>query len=105
MIKSKKVAEAIRLLRKAAKPRRIILFGSYARRRATAASDVDFLVVEQHVRNVVAEMVRLRRLLSPLRIPVDVLVVSERQFAEWSDTPGNILHEAASRGKVVYEAA
>jgi len=105
VIDAKRVAEAVKVLRKAANPRRIILFGSYARGRATTASDVDFLVVESSVRNVVAEMVRLRRLLSPLRIPVDVLVVSERQFARWSDTPGNILHEAASEGKVVYEAA
>jgi hypothetical protein len=36
---------------------------------------------------------------------VDVVVVSARQFAEWSGTPGNVLHAAAIEGKVVYEAA
>ena len=51
------------------------------------------------------EMVRLRRVLSPLRIPVDLLMVSEKVFREWSDTPGNILYEAASEGRVLYEAA
>jgi hypothetical protein len=40
-----------------------------------------------------------------MRIPVDVLVVSREQFDEWSDTPGNVLHEAAAEGKVIYEAA
>jgi len=105
MVNARTIARAVEVLRKAARPERIILFGSHASGRATADSDVDFLVIERRVRNVVAEMVRLRRLLSPLRIPVDVVVVSARQFAEWSDTPGNVLHAAVVEGKVVYEAA
>jgi predicted nucleotidyltransferase len=105
MIDEATIARAVEILRKAAHPQRIILFGSYARGRAGPDSDVDLLVVERHPKNVMSEMVRLRRLLSPLRIPVDVLVVGERHFEEWSDTPGNVLYEAASEGKVVYEAA
>jgi hypothetical protein len=50
-------------------------------------------------------MVRLMRVLSPLRIPADVLVVSRQDFADWSDTPGHILFEAARDGVVLYEAA
>jgi uncharacterized protein len=105
MIDAKTLSRAVEVLRRAAKPRCIILFGSFADGRATDSSDLDFLVVESRVGNVMAEMVRLRRLLSPLRIPVDVIVVSQRHFAEWSDTPGNVLYEAAVKGKVVYEAA
>jgi predicted nucleotidyltransferase len=105
MIGPKTISKAVELLRKGAKPRKIILFGSYARGGATARSDLDFLVIEDTVRDVAAEMVRLRRLLSPLRVPADVLVVSERQFSDWADTPGNVLHEAAVEGRVVYEAA
>ena len=87
MITREVIAEAVALLRKGARPCKIILFGSYARGRPRADSDVDFLVIEDRVRNIPAEMVRLRRLLSPLRIPADVIVVSRRQFAEWSDVP------------------
>ncbi len=50
------------------------------------------------------KMVRLRRVLSPLLIPADVLAVSERTFQDWADTPGNILDEAAREGWVLYEA-
>jgi len=99
------IAKAVDVLQQAANPRRIILFGSYACGRADADSDVDFLVVEERVSDIAGEMVRLRRLLSPLRMAVDVLVVSEQLFNEWRDTPGNVLHEAATTGKVVYEAA
>jgi hypothetical protein len=51
------------------------------------------------------ETVRLRDVLSPLRIPVDVLVVSEKSFNEWKDAPGTVIYEAAVEGKVVYGSA
>jgi predicted nucleotidyltransferase len=105
MISGSKIQEAVELLREAGHPSRIILYGSYARGTAHEDSDLDFLVVMSVVRDRRMEMVRLRRVLSPLRIPVEVLVVSEKVFREWSDTPGNIFYEAAKEGRVLYEAA
>jgi predicted nucleotidyltransferase len=105
MIDEATITKAVELLRGAALEAKIILFGSYARGDVTEESDLDFLVIERAVADRVAEMVRLRRVLSPLRIPVDVVVVSERMFCDWSDTPGNVLYEAAVEGRVVYEAA
>lgn len=37
-----------------------------------------------------AESVRLRRLLSPLHMPMDLLVIGEADFQYWSDIPGNV---------------
>lgn len=105
MIPGSKIQEAVRLLREAGHPRRIILYGSYGRGTPHDDSDLDFLVIMPVIRDCRMEMVRLRRVLSPLRIPVDLLVVSEKAFREWSDTPGNILYEAAREGRVLYEAA
>jgi predicted nucleotidyltransferase len=99
------IAKAVELLRAAADPQRIILFGSYARDHADPGSDLDLLVVERQVANAAAEMVRLMRVLSPLRIPADVLVVSQQEYVKWCDTPGHVLFEAAKWGKVLYEAA
>jgi len=50
-------------------------------------------------------MVRLRDVLRPLQIPVDVLVVSRKTYEEWADTPGTVLYEAAKQGKVFDAAA
>jgi predicted nucleotidyltransferase len=105
MVDESVIHRAAELLGQAAPGSTVILFGSYARGKPKDESDVDFLVVEPQVSSQVDEMVRLRRVLSPLRIPVDVLVVSREHFDHWRDTPGNVMYEAAVEGKVVYEAA
>ena len=105
MISNRTIQEAVDILRKAADPVKIMLFGSYAQGRPSEDSDLDILVIERDVQTRRKEMVRLRRLLRPLRIPVDIIVVSEKDFNEWADTPGNICHEAASEGRVMYEAS
>ncbi len=98
------LARLTELLVEAAHPKRIILFGSEGRGDATDDSDVDVLVVEQHVADRMAEMVRLSRLVRTLKMPVDLLVVSEEKFQYWRDTPGNVYFEAAAEGQVLYEA-
>jgi len=93
------------LLVEAARPKRIIMFGSQARGEAGEASDLDVMVVEELVSDRAAEMVRLNRLLRTFEIPVDLLVVSLEKFNYWRDTPGNVYFEAATEGEVLYEAA
>jgi len=51
------------------------------------------------------EMVRLRRVLLPLRIPVDLIVVSEQEVHEWGDLPGTALYPALNEGRVLYDAS
>ena len=77
------VQKAVELLKAAAAPSRIILFGSYARGDARENSDLDFLVTKPVVTARRREMVRLSDVLRPLRLPADVLVVSDRVFEEW----------------------
>jgi len=83
----------------------VILFGSYARGQADPESDLDFVVVEPVVNDAFGEMVRLREVLRPLRIAVDVLVVSAKTFEEWRDTPNTVIYEAAREGKVYEQVA
>lgn len=58
------------------------------------------LVVEPELTARRKEMVRLRDVLRPLRIPADVLVISDKTFDEWAKIPGTILFEAAQEGRV-----
>lgn len=105
MIKENVIRKAARLLTQAAPGSKIILFGSQARGEDRADSDLDFLVVEPKVSARRAEMVRLRNVLRPLRVPVDMLVVSEKVFEEWRDTPNTVIYEAAREGRLLNEMA
>lgn len=101
LISQPTIQSAAELLLEAAPGSTVILFGSYARGDAGPDSDVDFLVVEPQVPAWRTEMVRLRDVLRPLRIPVDVLVVGRDRFHEWSQRPGSVYHDAATEGQVL----
>jgi len=100
-----RITQLTEMLREAARPTRIILFGSRASGWSDSRSDIDVLVVERGVKNRVAEMVRLGRVISPLRMPVDLLVVDEEAYEYWSEVPGNVYYEAHKKGTALYEAA
>ena len=105
MISAETINSVVRTLVEAANPTKVILFGSYARGDARDDSDIDFLVVERRVVSKRDEMVRLRRLLRPFRIPVDVIVVSEAEFNDWAHLSGTVLHWANTEGKLLHEAS
>ena len=96
---------AVQRLVASAHPTKVILFGSYARGQATEDSDLDLLVVERNVASKLHEMVRLREAVGSIGIPVDILVYSEQELAEWGHLPGTTLYWALKEGKVLYEAA
>jgi predicted nucleotidyltransferase len=105
MISAETIEKAVRTLAEAVNPTKIILFGSYARGDADDDSDIDLLVVEPNVTSKRDEMVRLRGLLRPFRIPVDVIVVSEEEFNDWAHIAGTVLYWASREGKILHEAA
>ena len=105
MVSAETINKLVHTLVEAAKPTKVILFGSYARGDAHDDSDIDLLIVEQHVVSKRDEMVRLRRLLRPFRVPVDLIVVSEAEFNDWSPLVGTALYWASTEGKLLHEAA
>jgi len=103
MVTKEQIRRAVEILVREARPERVILFGSYARGEAGPDSDLDLLVVEREVPRRQAEMARLRRALSPLRIPADILVADVNQLSSsWADFPGSYLYDALREGQVLY---
>jgi predicted nucleotidyltransferase len=96
-----KIADRIAALEK---PEKIILFGSYARGEQTNDSDLDFLVVKKHVDNFINDMVRIRDIVGPVGLGVDVLVYNEEDFEERKDWISSTVYWANKEGKVLYEA-
>ena len=89
----------------ALQPRRIVMFGSRARGEARADSDVDLLVI---VGNGVDPSWAGRegyRALGMHKTPVDLIVLTEAEFAGRSQLPWTVAAAAAREGIVVYECA
>ena len=59
-------------------------------------------LMEDEVTDRAAEMVRLRRALRPMRIPVDILVASVAEVESRRLQPGHVLYWAMQEGREVY---
>jgi predicted nucleotidyltransferase len=103
MVTSAQIDKAVEILVREASPEKIILFGSHSRGENRPDSDVDFLVIEPEPVDRHKEMVRLRRALSPMRIPVDIVVKGAHMVREWGEVPGSFLYNALREGRMVYE--
>jgi uncharacterized protein len=97
------VAAGRTLAEHASSPARVLLFGSRARGEGRSDSDLDFLVIEDHVDRKAAEMVKLRAALPALGVPVDVLVVSAAEAARRGAVRGTVIHRALTEGRVLVE--
>ena len=99
------IQEIVRRILTAAKPDKIILFGSAATGQMTRDSDVDLLIVEPDTSDQRNEYVRIIKALWDIRYPFDVLFINTRWFEESKDIIGGIAYPANKYGKVIYEAA
>ena len=104
MISNEQIQQAVARLVAAAKPSKIILFGSYARGDATEDSDLDLMVIETEVGNKFDEMVRLRNVMGDMDIGVDLLVYSDLEASHRSQVPGTVLYRAYKEGRVLYDS-
>jgi predicted nucleotidyltransferase len=90
-----------------ANPRRVILFGSQARGTATEGSDIDLLIIgdrsTEQKWNRRREIGRIRRGLSFMRTPIDILLFTPDEIEKWRDTTNHVVSEALREGKVIYE--
>jgi uncharacterized protein len=104
VIPQAKIQEAVQILAETAKPKQIILFGSYARGQAHESSDLDFLVIKENVTDYDEEVVDLELALLPLGISKDILLASTKDVSERGHLVGSgALYWALKEGRVVYD--
>jgi len=84
-------------------PERVILFGSYAERRATTDSDLDLLVVTERPVSRKERLVQTQNLFRDMPLPIQVITISRQEFEETQDVVGGIAYPAAKYGRVIYE--
>ena len=99
-----KVEAAVKRLTEVGHPKKIIIFGSYAKGTHGADSDLDVLVITgDEVTQPHKESARLRRALDDILMAMDIVVVPNGIFQAMRNQPGLIYKEACEQGKVVYE--
>jgi len=86
------------------RPRKVILFGSYASGTPTADSDVDLLVAMDTRLPNVEQAAAIRRAVD-FPFPTDLLVRTPRQIAERLALKDVFMREVVTKGIVLYEAA
>lgn len=86
------------------RPRKIVLFGSHASRRATQGSDVDMLVVMPHKGPAAIQAARIRQ---QVRAPfaLDLIVRSPAVLQRRIKLGDSFLKAVMDEGKVLYESA
>lgn len=97
------MAEMVRRIVTNWNPDQIILFGSHARGEAGTDSDVDLLVVVPLNRDRRTIRLGIRRALSGIGLPKDVVVVSPQEMDRYRECPGTIIRAALGEGKILYE--
>lgn len=86
------------------KPKKIILFGSYANGTPTEGSDLDLLIIKDSDVPSRLQNRAVRKMLYGLRVPVDVIVKTTKEFETYKDIIGTIMYPANKFGRVVYES-
>jgi uncharacterized protein len=86
----------------AARPERIILFGSAARGTMGPNSDVDLLVIKGGKYDRGKVTTDIYRHLPGAHAAVDVVVVTPEEIERYRDTPCLVIYPAVREGRVVY---
>lgn len=86
-------------------PLKVVLFGSLARGEPNYDSDVDLLVVFDHVEleNKRSLTVEIRRALAKIPVPVDIIVTDVDEIDRQGHIVGTVLRPALREGRAVYE--
>lgn len=86
-------------------PCQVILFGSQARAEAGPDSDVDLLIVVDHLngQRKIDLITAIRDALDDLMVPKDIVVATLKELADYRDIIGHIIRTALQEGKVLYD--
>jgi uncharacterized protein len=88
---------------KVARPERVIMFGSYAKGRATARSDLDLLVVLPTDSSTRCRASDLGPFLGGSIVPIDVHVVTAEELEEYGREQYHFLHSVLRSGRTLFQ--
>jgi len=106
MVTIEAITQAAKNLANTSQPNKIILFGSYARGNQGYHSDLDMLVIqEKKSSDITNETIKFKKTLRSLNVPIDLLVIDQKQFDEKKNIPGTVYYWANKEGVTLYDSA
>jgi len=99
---SKAVESLVQSIVEAVHPLKIILFGSYARGKVNAESDIDVLVVMPEGIHCRRTSQLLYRQIRGLGVPFDILVTTQNTLEKHKDNIGLIYRTVLQEGREIY---
>ena len=103
MVKRALIRKYARTLGREFRPQRVVLFGSYARGKATEDSDVDILVIMNHDKPRNVDQAIAIRLTTDTPFPMDLLVKRPAEVAERLALNDTFIRSILEDGEVLYE--
>lgn len=104
MLTQDQIDKIVKEIVKNFKPQKVILFGSYANGTHTEESDLDLLIIKDSDLPTRLQNRKVRKILSGLKVPMDVIVKTTEEFETYKDIIGTIVYPANKFGKVIYES-
>ena len=103
MISDETIQHIVEVIATHLSPRRIILFGSYARGEANPDSDLDLFVELDPPLPARGRDREIKRLFDPYPCPMDIVVYSPEEVAYWKQAPASLVASVLREGRVLYE--
>ncbi len=84
-------------------PEKIILFGSYAYGNPTEDSDLDICVVEKKYESQIEDALKIRNLLSHIRISKDILNPRLNEYKFYSREINSVYYDIETKGDLLWK--
>jgi predicted nucleotidyltransferase len=103
MMSDENIQQIVEVIATRLSPRRVILFGSYARGEAGPDSDLDLFVELDSPLPARGRGGLIKQLFDPYPGPMDIVVYSPQEVAYWQQTPASLVSSVLREGIVLYE--
>ena len=99
MISQQQIKNIAAKIKEITAPKAVYLFGSYATGTFTENSDLDLAIIKSKITNKHQELLQIRKALFDMWIPMDLLIMNEKEYTDKKVIYGTIQYEIANKGQ------